>query len=130
MTASRIRSSVGALPPAAADTCERLRAARLRTTAPRLRVLQVLEAAAEPMPAETLFRTLIARGVRIGVGTVYRVLADLSTAQMLQRVWVPGHAGAKAAYSLLRPSSAVGINAHRLVCGRCGHCESFVDPGL
>jgi Fe2+ or Zn2+ uptake regulation protein len=40
-------------------------------------IMQVLEAAQAPMAAEDVIRTLIEWGARVGIGTVYRVPAEV-----------------------------------------------------
>jgi len=88
-----------------------LRAARLRVTAPRLAVLDVLQ------PGGHLDADQVARGVRARLGgvstqAVYDNLHALTAAGLLRRVEVPG---APARYE-----RRVGDNHHHVVCRGCG----------
>jgi Fe2+ or Zn2+ uptake regulation protein len=130
LAAPRARPGIGASPPASETLCARLRAARLRPTAPRLWIIETLETAPSPMTVEDVFRALDARGAPIGLGTVYRVLAGLVSAKLLLRDWLPGHDKPKAVYSIPPPPAAARAGAHRLVCRRCGRSVTFIDAGL
>lgn len=71
---------------AQAFALRRLRAARLRPSAARIGVLQVLEAAApERLSAEEIYRTMLRRGTRVSLSTVYRTLAQCHEAGLLLR---------------------------------------------
>ncbi|NED94543.1 transcriptional repressor [Phytoactinopolyspora alkaliphila] len=105
---------------------ERLRAAGLRVTAPRLGVLNALET--EPhADADT-----VARHVRASLGTVstqavYDVLHALTDAGLLRRI---EPAGSPALYE-----TRVGDNHHHLVCRSCGvvvdvECSGAAVPCL
>lgn len=82
------------------------------------------------MAAEDVLHTLSQRGVNIGVGTAYRVLAELAAAGLLARSWVQGHIGAKAVYSIKMSVTDMNISTHQLACRRCGHSIPFFDANL
>lgn len=63
-----------------------LRAARLKVTQPRLALLQALGEHGDEHPtAEALYRRLLAQDRAVGLATVYRVLAELEAAGLVQR---------------------------------------------
>lgn len=119
-----------ASPSTASSVLARLRAVRLRPTTSRIHIILTLEGANGPMTAENLLRTLMLRGTPIGMGTAYRVLTELTSVGLLQRAWVQGHVGAKAAYSVTTAESEASAGTHWLTCERCGRCLSFIDAGL
>lgn len=63
----------------------RLRSAGLRATAPRLAVLEVLEAAQRPLQHAEVMAALEAKGAQ-DRATVYRILHDLSEVGLLRRL--------------------------------------------
>jgi len=63
-----------------------LKAAGLKVTAPRLKILELLEQSSEHhFSAEDIYRQLIESGEEIGLATVYRVLAQFETAGLVTR---------------------------------------------
>jgi Fe2+ or Zn2+ uptake regulation protein len=82
------------------------------------------------MTASDVLRALTRHGVDVCLATASRALSELVTADVLLRTWVSGHFGAKAMYSLKATGREDRALAHRLICGRCGHSITFIDPGL
>lgn len=63
-----------------------LRKAGLKITLPRLKILEILEAAkARHMSAEDIYKKLIRSGEDIGLATVYRVLTQFEGAGLVTR---------------------------------------------
>ncbi|WP_166356263.1 Fur family transcriptional regulator [Phytoactinopolyspora limicola] len=90
---------------------DRLRAAGLRVTAPRLGVLTALER--EPhADADTVARHVRAALGAVSTQAVYDVLHALTEAGLLRRIEPAGSAA--------RYETRVGDNHHHLVCRSCG----------
>lgn len=66
---------------------QRLRDAGLRATTARIAVLQAIEAVADGISAEEVFRQLPGRGARASISTVYRVIHEYEQAGIVQREW-------------------------------------------
>ena len=67
---------------------QELRNAGLKVTLPRVKVLQLLDAAegsAQHMSAEDVYRALLDAGEDVGLATVYRVLTQFETAGLVTR---------------------------------------------
>ena len=63
-----------------------LRKAGLKITLPRLKILEILEAArARHMSAEDIYKELLQSGEDIGLATVYRVLTQFEAAGLVTR---------------------------------------------
>lgn len=63
-----------------------LREAGLKVTAPRLKILQILEGSTElHLSAEGVYRKLIEADEDVGIATVYRVLTQFETAGLVTR---------------------------------------------
>ena len=59
------------------DENQDLRAAGLKVTVPRLKILNILEKSAEPhLSADDIYRQLVEAGEDVGIATVYRVLTQ------------------------------------------------------
>lgn len=68
------------------DENRELREAGLKVTAPRLKILNILETSSEPhLSAEDVYRKLITADEDVGIATVYRVLAQFETAGLVTR---------------------------------------------
>ncbi|MDX2462878.1 MAG: ferric iron uptake transcriptional regulator [Porticoccus sp.] len=68
------------------DENSELRAAGLKVTAPRLKILNILESSFEShMSAEDVYRKLIEADEDVGIATVYRVLTQFETAGLVSR---------------------------------------------
>jgi len=67
---------------------QELRNAGLKVTLPRVKILQLLDAAegsAQHMSAEDVYRALLDAGEDVGLATVYRVLTQFETAGLVTR---------------------------------------------
>ena len=63
-----------------------LRKVGLKVTAPRLKILHILESSSEPhLSAEDVYRKLIEANEDVGIATVYRVLTQFETAGLVTR---------------------------------------------
>ena len=65
---------------------QELRKVGLKVTLPRIKVLQLLENAAESarhMSAEDVYKALLEAGEDVGLATVYRVLTQFETAGLV-----------------------------------------------
>ncbi|MBL4567432.1 MAG: ferric iron uptake transcriptional regulator [Porticoccus sp.] len=68
------------------DENRELRDAGLKVTAPRLKILNILESSSEPhLSAEDVYRRLIEADKDVGIATVYRVLTQFETAGLVTR---------------------------------------------
>jgi Fur family transcriptional regulator, stress-responsive regulator len=91
---------------------DRLRAAGLRITAPRVSVLGLLDAAEDHPRVDQLIERVRAAGVSISTQAGYDVCEALHRAGLARRI---APAGGPARYE-----SRVGDNHHHLVCRACG----------
>jgi Fur family ferric uptake transcriptional regulator len=65
---------------------QELRKAGLKITLPRLKILEILESAANRHPsAEDIYKELLDSGEEIGLATVYRVLTQFESAGLVTR---------------------------------------------
>jgi Fur family ferric uptake transcriptional regulator len=100
-----------------------LKEAGLRTTGPRLKVLQLLEKHRDAhLSADEVYHRLRDAGEEIGVATVYRVLSQFESAGIVTR----------RAFSAERSVYELADEAHHdhLICTRCGQVVEFFDPSL
>ncbi len=68
------------------DENSELRDAGLKVTAPRLKILNILESSIEShLSADDIYRQLIEAGADVGIATVYRVLTQFETAGLVMR---------------------------------------------
>ena len=70
------------------DENQELRKAGLKVTLPRVKILQILESSEtgqRHMSAEDVYRALLAAGEDVGLATVYRVLTQFETAELVTR---------------------------------------------
>ena len=91
---------------------ERLRAAGLRVTGPRVAVLSVLDESHDHPDVEAILSRTRQRLGSVSVQAVYDVLEALARAQLVRRVEPAG--------SPARFEARVGDNHHHLVCRTCG----------
>lgn len=93
----------------------------LKTTAPRVKILQILETAtSRHLSAEDIYQLLLEMGEDVGLATVYRVLTQFESAGLVIRHhFESGH-------SVFELDD--GKHHDHLVCTRCGHVVEFVDP--
>ena len=106
------------------STIQRLRAARLRPTMARIAVLQCIEAAADCISADEVFRQVSDRGAKASISTVYRVIHDMEQANVVQREWDDR---GTAMYRLRHTRKSARL---RLLCAECGYGFNLVDAGL
>lgn len=90
---------------------ERLQAAGLRVTTPRITVVNVVDRHPHS-GADAIFREVRETLAGTSVQAVYNILGDLTRAGLLRRIQP---AGSAALYE-----RRVGDNHHHLVCRRCG----------
>ena len=68
------------------DENQDLRAAGLKVTVPRLKILSILEKSAEPhLSADDIYRQLVEAGEDVGIATVYRVLTQFESSGLIVR---------------------------------------------
>jgi Fur family transcriptional regulator, ferric uptake regulator len=100
---------------------DRLSNVGLKITTPRLRVLKIFLASERRhlMPQEVYRITVEQQGARLALGTVYRILGQLTDFGILSRnVFKPG----QAVYELAR------VDDHdHLICVDCDRVDEFVD---
>ncbi len=99
---------------------ENLRKAGLKITVPRIKILEIMQNAAEHhLSAEDIYRVLVAAGEEIGLATVYRVLTQFEEAGMVIR---HNFEGGQSVFEL-----DDGKHHDHLVCVKCGKLVEFVD---
>lgn len=99
---------------------QELRSHGLKSTLPRLRVLELFQTSAERhLSADEVYRTLNSNSEDIGLTTIYRVLSQLEAAGLLTRT---GFQPERAVYELND-----GRHHDHLVCSECGHVEEFEE---
>lgn len=95
----------------------------LKSTLPRIKVLDLFEKSAERhLSAEDVYKMLLASGDDVGLATVYRVLTQFEQAGLLIRHHFEG---GKSVFELNE-----GGHHDHIVCLQCGHVEEFFDPGI
>jgi len=92
----------------------------LKATAPRLRILELMEnSKVRHLSAEDIYKLLINSQFEIGLATVYRVLTQFETAGIVNRLhFEEGHS----VFEL-----AGEAHHDHIVCVRCGRVEEFHD---
>ncbi len=97
-----------------------LREAGLKVTAPRLKILHLLETSPRRhMSAEDVYRALLEAGEELNLATVYRVLTQFETAGLVSRLhFADGH-------STFELDS--GEHHDHILCVVCGRVDEFVD---
>lgn len=97
-----------------------LRDVGLKVTAPRLKMLELLEKAQDRhLSAEAIYRLLLKSGEEIGLATVYRALTQFEAAGLVTRHHFEG---GQAVFELER-----GPHHDHIVCVHCGRVEEFYD---
>ena len=97
-----------------------LKQAGLKTTQPRLKVLDVLETSEiHHMTAEDVYKQLLETEQEIGLATVYRILTQFETAGLVIR---HNFEGGRALYELDN-----GAHHDHMVCVECGKVFEFFD---
>lgn len=103
-----------------------LKRARLRATAGRIAILQVLHA--DPMHRHSLSaltQAVLAQGTPVSAGAIARAIRDLEHHGLVARHWTRG---GKSAYWL--KASDHGACTHQIVCRHCGRDFSINDPAF
>lgn len=105
-----------------AEENQELRAAGLKVTVPRLKILQLLESSEiRHLAAEDVYKMLLESGDDVGLATVYRVLTQFETAGLVQRHHFEG---GRSVFELTRNE----LEHHdHIVCVKCGLVEEFFD---
>ena len=97
-----------------------LKAAGLKSTLPRRRILEVLEKhAASHMNAEEVYRHLLESGEDVGLATVYRVLTQFESAGLVTK---HNFEGGHSVFELNQ-----GDHHDHILCVKCGKVEEFLD---
>lgn len=97
-----------------------LREAGLKVTAPRMKILRLLETSSQRhMSAEDVYRALLEAGEELNLATVYRVLTQFETAGIVSRLHFEG------GHSSFELDS--GEHHDHIVCVVCGRVDEFVD---
>jgi len=100
-----------------------LKNAGLKSTLPRLKVLNLFEAGDERhLSAEDVYKKLLASGDDVGLATVYRVLTQFEQAGLLVRHHFEG---GKSVFELNQ-----GKHHDHIVCLQCGRVEEFYDAAI
>lgn len=100
-----------------------LKKAGLKTTLPRLKILQILEeGGVRHMTAEDVYRKLLDLDEEIGLATVYRVLTQFEDAGLVIR---HNFEGGRSVFEL----NDEGHHDH-LVCMECGEVFEFYDKTI
>lgn len=102
---------------------EHLKSAGLKSTLPRLKVLDLFENSEERhLSAEDVYKQLLGSGEDVGLATVYRVLTQFERAGLLVRHHFEG---GKSVFELNQ-----GEHHDHIVCLQCGHVEEFYDAAI
>ena len=100
---------------------QELRKAGLKITLPRLKILEILEAARlHHLSAEDIYKDLLKAGEDIGLATVYRVLTQFESAGLVTR---HNFAGGHSVFEL-----DDGEHHDHMVCVGSGEVIEFTDP--
>ncbi len=100
-----------------------LKKAGLKATLPRIRILQILESSEQRhMSAEDVYKALLDAGEDVGLATVYRVLTQFESAELVVRHHFES---GQAVFELNQ-----GGHHDHIVCAQCGKIVEFVDPTI
>ncbi len=102
---------------------QELRKAGLKVTLPRVKILQLMEEAAEDnhhLSAEDVYKTLLESGEDVGLATVYRVLTQFESAGLVVR---HNFEGGHSVFEM-----AKGDHHDHMVCLDTNEVVEFVDP--
>lgn len=106
-----------------ADENLELRKAGLKVTLPRVKILQILEAAKEPhMSAEDVYKALMDADEDVGLATVYRVLTQFESAGLVER---HNFDGGHSVFELDR-----GDHHDHMVCVKTGKVIEFMNEEI
>lgn len=104
---------------------QELRKAGLKVTLPRVKILQILESASEDerhMSAEDVYKSLLDSGDDVGLATVYRVLTQFESADLVVR---HNFEGGHSVFELSR-----GEHHDHMVCVETGKVVEFFDEKI
>jgi Fur family transcriptional regulator, ferric uptake regulator len=105
------------------DTNAELKKAGLKTTIPRLKILEILEAAEHPhLAAEDVYQRLRESGEDVGLATVYRVLTQFHEAGLVIR---HNFEGGRSVFEINQ-----GGHHDHMVCLECGRVFEFYDSQI
>ncbi len=95
----------------------------LKATLPRLKILEILESnPVRHMSAEDVYKALLKTDEEIGLATVYRVLTQFESANLVKRLhFDSGHS----VFELEQ-----GQHHDHIVCVKCGKVEEFLDETI
>lgn len=98
-----------------------LKTAGLKITAPRLKILEILEKQTDErhLTAEQVYKILLSENQEIGLATVYRVLTQFEAAGLVTRHHFEG---GNSVFELSTES-----HHDHLLCLKCGKVEEFSD---
>jgi Fur family ferric uptake transcriptional regulator len=98
-----------------------LKNAGLKITAPRLKILEILEKQTDDrhLSAEQVYKILLSENQEIGLATVYRVLTQFEAAGLVSRHHFEG---GNSVFELSTDS-----HHDHLLCLKCGKVEEFTD---
>ncbi len=100
-----------------------LKKAGLKSTLPRMRVLQLLENSEKRhMTAEEVYKALMECGEDVGLATVYRVLTQFEAAGLVNRHYFEG------GLSVFELNQ--GHHHDHLLCVKCGKIFEFIDDTI
>ena len=112
-----------------AEENQELRRAGLKVTLPRVKILQILESAAQAqrhLSAEEVYDLLRDTGEKAGLATVYRVLTQFDAAGLVTRhSFEAGRDGSSASHSVF--DLARGEHHDHMVCMESGEVIEFHD---
>ena len=102
---------------------QELRKAGLKVTLPRVKILQILESSDNKhMSAEDVYKALIEADEDVGLATVYRVLTQFESADLVMRHHFEG------GHSVFELTS---VDHHdHIVCVKCGRVAEFSAPDI
>ncbi len=102
---------------------QELRDAGLKVTLPRLKILKMLEESKpHHLSAEDIYTKLLESGEDVGLATVYRVLTQFETADLVRRHHF------EEGYSVFELNQ--GEHHDHLVCIECGLVAEFMDSDI
>jgi Fur family ferric uptake transcriptional regulator len=104
-------------------TSDELKRAGLKTTLPRLKILGIMEEASDQhFTAEDVYKKLLELGEEIGLATVYRVLTQFESADLVIR---HNFEGGRSVFEI----NDGGHHDH-MVCVKCGAVLEFMDDKI
>jgi len=101
-----------------------LKKAGLKTTIPRIQILELLDSTDSPkhLSAEDVYKKLLSQDSDIGLATVYRVLTQFEQAGLVTRHHFDG------VHSIYELNN--GQHHDHMVCGDCGNVHEFYSEKI